>query len=90
MQNIFFSSYHCVQPSSRPSSTCLCDDGAGGGGLVLPRGRQDTDGLVVAGETVDTRLDENEAELGVLVLPVALQVLADSDSLILIVSPSCS
>jgi len=30
---------------------------------------------------VDTRLDENETELGVLVLAVALKVLADSDSL---------
>jgi hypothetical protein len=31
---------------------------------------------------VDTGLDQNEAELGVLVLAVALKVLADSDSLI--------
>jgi hypothetical protein len=30
---------------------------------------------------MDTRLDENEAELGVLVLAVALEVLADGDSL---------
>lgn len=30
---------------------------------------------------MDTRLDENEAELGVLVLAVALEVLADSDGL---------
>jgi len=30
---------------------------------------------------VDTRLDQNQAELGVLVLAVALKVLADSDSL---------
>jgi len=30
---------------------------------------------------VDTRLDENEAELSVLVLAVALEVLADGDSL---------
>ena len=60
---------------------CLCDNGAGGGGLVLPGRRKDTDGLVVAGKTVDTGLDENETELGVLVLAVALKVLADSDSL---------
>lgn len=59
----------------------LCDDGAGGGALVSPGGGQDTDGLVVAGQTVDTRLDENQAELGVLVLAVALKVLADGDSL---------
>jgi hypothetical protein len=31
---------------------------------------------------VDTGLDQNEAELGVLVLAVALKVLADSDSLV--------
>jgi hypothetical protein len=30
---------------------------------------------------VDTGLDENETELGVLVLAVALKVLADGDSL---------
>lgn len=59
----------------------LRDNGAGGSGLVLPGGREDTDGLVVAGQTVDTGLDENETELGVLVLAVALEVLADGDSL---------
>lgn len=66
----------------------LSDDGAGSGGLVLPGGREDADGLVVAGKTVDTGLDENEAKLGVLVLAVALKVLADGDSLWLLVSIS--
>jgi hypothetical protein len=75
-----------MNPSSaRPtlpfSSNRLGDDGRGGRGLVPPGGGEDTDGLVVAGKTVDTRLDENEAELGVLVLAVALKVLADSDGL---------
>lgn len=51
------------------------------GNLLLPDRRKNANRLVVAGETVDTRLDENEAELGVLVLAVALKVLADSDSL---------
>lgn len=60
----------------------LCDQGGGGGALVAPGGGQDTDGLVVAGQTVDTGLDQNEAELGVLVLAVALEVLADSDGLV--------
>lgn len=60
----------------------LSDNGAGGGRLVLPGRRQDTDGLVVAGKTVDTRLNENETELGVLVLAVALKVLADGNSLL--------
>ena len=59
----------------------LSDDGGGSGGLVAPGGRQDTDGLVVAGQTVDTGLDQNQAELGVLVLAVALEVLADGDGL---------
>lgn len=64
----------------------LCDNGGGGSRLVLPCGRQDTDGLVVTGETVDSGLDENETELGVLVFAVALEVLADSDGLFIFVS----
>jgi hypothetical protein len=59
----------------------LCDHGAGSGALVSPGWWEDTDGLVVAGEAVDAGLDENEAELAVLVLAVALEVLADGDSL---------
>ena len=37
---------------------------------------------------MDAGLDENEAELGVLVLAVALQMLADGDSLVQGVSTS--
>lgn len=59
----------------------LCDEGAGSGALVSPGRWEDTNGLVVAGETVDTGLDENEAELAVLVFAVALEMLADSDRL---------
>jgi hypothetical protein len=59
----------------------LGDNGAGGRGLVLPGRREDTDGLVVAGQTVDTGLDENQAEFRVLVLAVALKVLADGNGL---------
>lgn len=59
----------------------LCDQGAGSGALVLPVWLQDTDGLVVSAEAVDSGLDQNKSELGVLVLSVALKVLADSDSL---------
>ena len=59
----------------------LCDQGGGGGALVTPGGGEDTDGLVVTGQTVDTGLDQNQAELGVLVLAVTLKVLADSDGL---------
>lgn len=67
--------------NSRTPLRLLCDDGAGGGALVLPGRRQDTDGLVVASQTVDTRLDQNQAELGVLVLAVALEVLSDGHGL---------
>ena len=59
----------------------LGDEGGGGGALVPPGGGEDTDSLVVTRQTVDTGLNENQAELGVLVLAVALEVLADGDSL---------
>jgi len=65
--------------SRQPSR--LSNDGAGSGALVLPGRGKDADGLVVASQTVDTRLDQDEAELGVFVLAVTLQVLADGDSL---------
>lgn len=54
----------------------LCDERAGGCALISPGGWQSTDGLVVARKTVDARLDEDQAELAVLVLPVALQMTA--------------
>jgi hypothetical protein len=44
-----------------PQSCSLCDQGGGGSALVPPGGGKGTDGLVVAGETVNTGLDENEA-----------------------------
>lgn len=72
------SSTHDSNSSSRYR---LGDESGGGGGLVAPGGGQDTDGLVVTGQTVDTGLDQNQAELGVLVLAVALEVLADGDGL---------
>jgi len=60
----------------------LRDEGRSGVGLVLPVGRQDSLSLVVPGQPVDPGLDENEPELGVLVLAVALQVLADANGLL--------
>lgn len=63
------------------SATRLCNQGGSGGSLVAPGWGQNANGLVVTGETVDTGLNKNQAELGVLVLAVALKVLADSDSL---------
>lgn len=52
----------CVLHHDHPSTTILrlCDESGGGGALVPPVGGEDTDGLVVAGETVDTGLDENQ------------------------------
>lgn len=73
-------------PNSDHCFGYLCDNGAGSGTLVSPGGREDTHGLVVAGETVDAGLDENEAEFRILVLSVSLKVLADSDGLQIFIS----
>jgi hypothetical protein len=62
-------------------AVCLCNNRAGSGALVLPGRRHDADGLVVSGETVDSGLDKDEAELGVLVLSIALEVLPYGNSL---------
>jgi hypothetical protein len=91
--DVFCHDYHVHQ-----SKICLCDEGGGGGALVPPGRGEGTDGLVVAGQlvllvyasrdqdrctyAVDAGLDENEAELAVLVLAVGLEVLADSDRLL--------
>lgn len=74
-------------PNTGISSVSLGNQGAGGGALVSPGRGQDTDGLVVARQTVDTGLDQDEAELGVLVLAVALEVLADGHRLRNPISP---
>ena len=42
----------------------------------------DNTNLVVAGQAVDARLDQNQAELSVLVLAVALEVLPAGDCLL--------
>jgi len=60
----------------------LGDEGAGSGALVSPGRWKSTDGLVVAGQTVDAGLDQNEAELAVLVFAVTLEMLADGNGLI--------
>ena len=52
--------------------------------FVLERRRQRTGGLVVASQTVDSRLDDNKTELGVRVLAAALKVLAHSNSALLL------
>ena len=60
---------------------CSCNEGRGGGRVVLESWGNLLLRLVVARKAVDAGLDENEAELGVLVLAVGLEVLADGDSL---------
>jgi hypothetical protein len=67
----------CVARIKRSDS--LSDQGGGSAGLVLPGGGQLLYALVVAGKAVDAGLDQNEAELGVHVLVVALKVLAHGD-----------
>lgn len=59
----------------------LSDHSRGRGALVPPGRGQDANGLVVARQAVDARLDENETELAVLVLAVTLEVLADGNGL---------
>lgn len=49
--------------------------------LLFPGGRKLFLQFVVAGESVNTALDENKSELGVFVFSVTLQMSADVDSL---------
>ena len=60
----------------------LGDKSRSGSGLVLPGGWELALGLVVTSQSVDTGLDKNETVLGVDVLAVAFQVLADADGLL--------
>ena len=60
----------------------LGDERRSGAGFVLPVWWQNCTGLVVPCQTVDTGFDENETELGITILAVALQVLADAHGLL--------
>mmetsp|Transcript_37560 Transcript_37560/g.83640 ORF Transcript_37560/g.83640 Transcript_37560/m.83640 type:complete len:205 (-) Transcript_37560:128-742(-) len=60
----------------------LGNQGAGSVGLVLPGGWQLASGLVVPSKAVHLGLHQDQAELGVLVLAVALQVLPDGNGLL--------
>jgi hypothetical protein len=62
--------------------SCLGDHGGGSGRLVLPVSRKLSGGTVVTCETVNTRFNENQTELGVLVLAVKGQMLTDGDRLL--------
>jgi hypothetical protein len=56
--------------------------GRGSENLLLPGGRELLGALVVASQAVDTALNQNQAELGVLVLAIPLQMLAHRDGLL--------
>jgi len=60
----------------------LCDQGTGSSAFVSPGWWENTNSLVVTRQTVDTGLDENEAELGVLILSISLEMLTDGNSLL--------
>lgn len=72
---------HKPATNTKQYGNFLSDQGAGSSTLVPPGRGEDTDGLVVTGQTVDTGLNQNETELAVLVLAVTLEVLADGDGL---------
>lgn len=71
-----------TQTNFSSGTQSLSDHGGSGGRLVLPVGRELTSGLVVASKTMDTGLDKNQTELGVLVLAVALKMLTNGNSLL--------
>ena len=73
--------FHRISSFLLHTSITLCNHGAGSSTLVSPGWGESTNSLVVTRQTVDTGLDENKAELGVLVLSVALKMLSDSDGL---------
>jgi len=60
----------------------LCHHSTSGRALVFPVGLQNTNGLVVSAETVNSGFDQDESEFGVFVLAVALEVLSDSYGLL--------
>ena len=60
----------------RPPFPHLCHHCARGRALVPPCWRQHTNSLVVSAQAVNSRFDQNQPELAVLILAVTLQVLA--------------
>lgn len=60
----------------------LSHESRGGRRFVAPIGCEHTLGLVVTSQTMDTALDQNQTELGILVLAISLEVLANSDGLL--------
>jgi len=59
----------------------LCNQGRGSRRFVFPGGRKLLGSFVVTGKTVDSALDKNKTEFGVLIFPVSFQMLADGNGL---------
>jgi len=74
-------SSHSSPPQPHLPLVRLCHHRAGRCAFISPCRRQNANGLVVAAEAVDAGFDEDQAEFGVLVFAVALEVLADGDGL---------
>merc|ERR1719367_495456 len=85
---LFFSIYFknaTKRKCFREKAHCRHDlghQGGGGGGDVLPGRGKGLHPLVVPSKTVDTGLDQDETELGVLVSLVSVQVLTDGHGLL--------
>ena len=71
----------CKHLDDLPSDPSSCYQSTCGRALIAPSGRKGADRLVVSRQAVDTGLDEDEAEFGVLVFAVALEMLPDGDGL---------
>jgi hypothetical protein len=74
----------CIYPyniQSRVFLRYLSDERRSGGRVVFERRRNLLFRLVITSETMDPRLDKDKTELGVLVLPVGLEVLAHGNRL---------
>jgi hypothetical protein len=63
-------------PASLLSNKCRCSRR-----IVLERGRDLLLCLVIASETVNTRLDQDQAKFGIFILPIGLQVLTHCNRL---------
>ena len=72
----------CKSSPDRAITAYSSNKRRGGGGVVFECWWDLLLCLVIAGKAVDTRLDQDQTELGVLVLPVGLEVLADSNGLL--------
>jgi len=70
-----------LSPRSPKVHPNLCNEGGSGGRVVFEGWGNLLLRLVVSGETVDTGLDQDETELGILILAVDLEVLTNRDSL---------